>query len=190
MSVAMSLLAMLDEGPTFGLNLRNEFEARTGGVWPLNVGQVYTTLARLERDGLVRPCAADDGESHKLYQITDDGRAALTEWFRRPLDPGVPARDELVVKLIMAAGRGAREAATVIQAERKGALETLQRYTLMKREAPRDADMGWMFLLDSLIFSTEARVRWLDVCEARVSARRPIRGKAKAAAAAESEVRA
>ena len=53
MSVRQSLLALLREGPRYGALLKADFEARTGGVWPLNVGQVYTTLARLERDGLV-----------------------------------------------------------------------------------------------------------------------------------------
>src|SRR5579862_6222018 len=53
MSVRHALLALLSEGPKYGLQLREEFEANTGQVWPLNVGQVYTTLQRLERDGLV-----------------------------------------------------------------------------------------------------------------------------------------
>src|SRR6202012_3215532 len=53
MSVRHALLALLSEGPKYGLQLRQEFVARTGEVWPLNVGQVYTTLQRLERDGLV-----------------------------------------------------------------------------------------------------------------------------------------
>ena len=53
MTVRHALLALLSEGPKYGLQLRQEFEARTGGVWPLNVGQVYTTLQRLERDGQV-----------------------------------------------------------------------------------------------------------------------------------------
>ena len=53
MSVRHALLALLSEGPKYGLQLRQEFEAKTGEVWPLNVGQVYTTLQRLERDGLV-----------------------------------------------------------------------------------------------------------------------------------------
>ena len=59
MSVRHGLLALLSEGPKYGLQLREEFEARTGEVWPVNVGQVYTTLQRLERDGLVEPVEAD-----------------------------------------------------------------------------------------------------------------------------------
>ena len=61
MSVRHALLALLSEGPKYGLQLREEFEARTGEIWPLNVGQVYTTLQRLERDGLVESEGAGEG---------------------------------------------------------------------------------------------------------------------------------
>lgn len=86
MSVRHALLALLSEGPKYGLQLREEFEANTGQVWPLNVGQVYTTLQRLERDGLV---AAADSESadpgpQKAYRITGAGSAELAEWLRVP----------------------------------------------------------------------------------------------------------
>ncbi len=70
MSVRHALLALLSEGPKYGLQLRQEFEARTGEVWPLNVGQVYTTLQRLERDGLVASDGDDEGPQ-KGYRITD-----------------------------------------------------------------------------------------------------------------------
>ena len=72
MSVRHALLALLSEGPKYGLQLREEFEARTGEVWPLNVGQVYTTLQRLERDGLVESEGSDDGPQ-KVFQITESG---------------------------------------------------------------------------------------------------------------------
>lgn len=168
MSVGMSLLAILDEGETYGLRLKNEFEARTGGVWPLNVGQVYTTLARLQRDGLVEVNNDEEPESQKFYEITKEGQSLLAEWFAASSSAGTPSRDELVLKLVMVARRGRAEGARVIQSERRQAVELLQGYTRLKRDAPTDADLGWLFLLDSLIFQTEARVRWLDACEARL----------------------
>lgn len=170
MSVGMSLLAILDEGPSYGLQLRNEFEARTGGVWALNVGQVYTTLGRLQRDGLVSVDAGDGSEGQKIYSITAQGKDRLTRWFSEPTDRSAPTREELVLKLVMIARRSVDEAQPVIQAERRSAIQLLQEYTRLKREAPRAADLGWLFLLDSLIFQAEARVRWLDACEARLSA--------------------
>lgn len=170
MSVGMSLLAILEDGPSYGLQLKNEFEARTGGVWPLNVGQVYTTLQRLQRDGLVETESSDATESHKIYGLTPEGRKRLRAWFRKPATEDPPAREELVLKLVMAARRPRDDALAVVQSERRGAVQLLQQYTRLKRDAGADGDVGWMFLLDSLIFGTEARVRWLDSCEARIEA--------------------
>jgi DNA-binding PadR family transcriptional regulator len=168
MSVGMSLLTILDEGPNYGLRLKQEFEARTGGVWPLNVGQVYTTLDRLERDGLVQEVPEASVEGQKMHRITQAGHDRLKGWFERPAAAGQPPRDELVLKLVMAARHPGIDAAHVIQTERKGAVQMLQEFTQLKRDAPTDADLGWSFLVDSLIFRTEARVRWLDTCEARL----------------------
>lgn len=173
MSVGMSLLTILDEGPSYGLQLKNQFEARTGGVWPLNVGQVYTTLRRLQRDGFVEADSSDAAESQKLYAVTPAGRERLEAWFRQPAAGDPPAREELVLKLVMASRRGRAEALDVVQVERRGAVQLLQQFTRLKREAPDAADVGWLLLLDGLIFATEARVRWLDTCEARIEASEP-----------------
>src|SRR5690348_3286923 len=102
MSIRHALLALLSEGPKYGLQLRQEFETRTGEVWPLNVGQVYTTVQRLERDGLVasdRP--EDDVEAagpQKRFQITAEGSAELAGWLSTATATGAPPRDELVIK--------------------------------------------------------------------------------------------
>ena len=77
MSIRHALLALLSEGPKYGLQLRQEFEARTGEVWPLNVGQVYTTLQRLERDGLVESDDSAEEGPQKGFHITDEGEAEL-----------------------------------------------------------------------------------------------------------------
>src|SRR5437588_7213211 len=102
MSVRHALLALLSEGAKYGLQLRQEFEAGTGEVWPLNVGQVYTTLQRLERDGLVASDVSADEGPQKAFQITDDGRAELADWLRTPPDLASPPRDELVIKVLVA----------------------------------------------------------------------------------------
>ena len=77
MSVPHALLALLSEGPKYGLRLQNEFESRTGEVWPLNVGQVYTTLQRLERDGLVE---TDDGKASDRGSGTGSRPPAAARW--------------------------------------------------------------------------------------------------------------
>src|SRR3954469_12465912 len=101
MSVRHALLALLSERPKYGLQLRQEFEERTGEVWPLNVGQVYQTLQRLERDGLVESNGSEDGPQ-KRFAITPDGSDELVRWLRTPPDVVQPPRDELVIKVLVA----------------------------------------------------------------------------------------
>jgi DNA-binding PadR family transcriptional regulator len=177
MGIGMSLLAILEEGPSYGFHLKNEFERRTGGIWALNVGQVYTTLGRLQRDGLVASESTDGSDVQKMYGITEEGRQHLRAWFEEPSAVGPPSRDELLLKLVMVARRGREQAADVIQAERRSAVRLLQEYTRLKQSPSEGHDLGWVFLLDSLIFATEARVRWLDACEARLSSHAPRRDK-------------
>src|SRR5690606_12160904 len=122
MSIRHALLALLSEGPKYGLQLRHEFEARTGEVWPLNVGQVYTTLQRLERDGLVGSPMPDatgatttEGGPQKSYEITDDGRRELVGWLQTPPDDTQPPRDELLIKVLVAVGVPGVDVHDVIQ---------------------------------------------------------------------------
>ena len=77
MSVRHALLALLSEGPKYGMQLKEEYEGATGDAWPLNVGQVYTTLQRLERDGLVESNDAGDDERQRDYRITARGQGEL-----------------------------------------------------------------------------------------------------------------
>jgi DNA-binding PadR family transcriptional regulator len=165
MSVRQALLALLEQGPMYGYQLRTEFERRTGSTWPLNIGQVYTTLTRLERDGLVAEDGAD-GEGHVVYRVTDAGRGEVATWFTTPVERTQPPRDELAIKLALAVTVPGVEVGTVIQQQRSATMAALQDYTRLKQQA--GADMAWSLVLDSLVFAAEAEVRWLDHCEARL----------------------
>lgn len=167
MSVRQGLLALLDREPMYGYQLKCAFEAGTGQVWPLNIGQVYTTLARLERDGLV-VSDEPDGEGHQHYRITDIGREELRTWFSTPVRRDSPPRDELAVKLLLALGSADVAIADVIQAQRTATVEALQEYTRLKSAADPATELPWVLMLDSMLFQAEAEVRWLDVCEARL----------------------
>jgi DNA-binding PadR family transcriptional regulator len=170
MSVRQALLALLEQGPMYGYQLRTEFEKRTGSTWPLNVGQVYTTLTRLERDGLVEE-RGDDGEGHQVYAVTESGRAEVAAWFTTPVERTQPPRDELAIKLALAVTVPGVEVGTVIQQQRGATMAALQDYTRLKRrqvDPAEPADMAWSLVLDSLVFAAEAEVRWLDHCEARL----------------------
>ncbi|WP_240981892.1 MULTISPECIES: PadR family transcriptional regulator [unclassified Streptomyces] len=176
MSIRHGLLALLEHGPRYGSQLRTEFESRTGSTWPLNVGQVYTTLGRLERDGLVTQ-NGEDGAGHALYAITDAGRTELRTWFEQPVDRTSPARDELAIKLAMAVGAPGVDIREVIQSQRRHTVKAMQDYTRLKAQAlaalegtgsrERD-DVAWLLVLEQLIFQTEAEARWLDHCESRL----------------------
>lgn len=172
MSIRHGLLALLEHGPRYGSQLRTEFESRTGATWPLNVGQVYTTLSRLERDGMV----AQDGEDsagHALYAITEAGRGELRSWYEAPVDRTSPARDELAIKLAMAVGAPGVDIRAVIQSQRHHTVKAMQDYTRLKAQAltepPADRDeVAWLLVLEQLIFQAEAEARWLDHCESRL----------------------
>lgn len=169
MSVRNALLALLEQGPRYGYQLRVEFEHRTGGTWPLNIGQVYTTLARLERDGLVEGRGADD-EGHLVYGVTAAGRAEVTSWFGSPVPRSQPPREELAIKLALAVDSPGVDVGRIIQQQRSATIAALQDYTRLKRQADENepAGLAWGLVLDSLIFAAEAEVRWLDHCETRV----------------------
>jgi DNA-binding PadR family transcriptional regulator len=170
MSVRHALLALLSEGPKYGLQLRQEFEARTGEVWPLNVGQVYTTLQRLERDGLVESDGDDDGDEgpQKGFRITEAGATELDEWLRTPAEVVPPPRDELVIKVLVALTVPGVDVHDVVQTHRRHLVETMQRYTHLKGETPED-DLGLALIVDAEIFRLDAAVRWLDAADARLA---------------------
>ena len=170
MSVRQALLALLEEGPRYGYQLRAQFEQRTGATWPLNVGQVYTTLTRLERDGLVEGAGTDD-EGHVVYRITDAGRGEVATWFTTPVARTQPPRDELAIKLALAVTVPGVDVGSVIQQQRSATMAALQDYTRLKRQAAAGEgreELAWSLVLDSLVFAAEAEVRWLDHCEARL----------------------
>jgi DNA-binding PadR family transcriptional regulator len=171
MSVRQALLALLEQGPMYGYQLRSEFERRTGSTWPLNVGQVYTTLTRLERDGLVVESGAD-AEGHVVYRVTDAGRDEVATWFTTPVERTQPPRDELAIKLALAVTVPGVDVGSVIQQQRTATITALQDYTRLKWAKTPDlddpTDMAWSLVLESLVFAAEAEVRWLDHCESRL----------------------
>jgi DNA-binding PadR family transcriptional regulator len=167
MSVPHALLALLSEGPKYGLQLREEFEARTGEVWPLNVGQVYTTLQRLERDGLVESDDAGEDGPRKGYRITAGGEEALAGWLHEPPDLSSPPRDELVMKVLVAMRAPDVDVHEVIQAHRRYLVELMQQWTRIK-EDEADFDLGLALVVDAELYRLDAVVRWLDAVEGRL----------------------
>jgi DNA-binding PadR family transcriptional regulator len=186
MSIRHGLLALLERGQMYGYQLRTAFEAETGATWPLNIGQVYSTLTRLERDGLVRALPESDG-GQRPYEITDAGRADLALWFATPIERTDRPRDELAIKLALALTTPGIDVQSVVQTQRTATMRTLQQYTRLKGD---DSELPWRLVLEAMIFQAEAELRWLDHCEAAlvryspppVSAPSPVRTKQPSAA--------
>jgi hypothetical protein len=145
MSIRHALLALLSEGPKYGLQLREEFEARTGEVWPLNVGQVYTTLQRLERDGLVE---SDDAAEEGPHLSS-------------------PPRDELVMKVLVALRVPGTDARDVIQVHRRYLVQLMQQWTRLK-EDEAEFDLGLALVVDAELFRLDSVIRWLDAADGRL----------------------
>ena len=164
MSVPHALLALLADKPKFGLQLRDEFENETGSVWPLNVGQVYTTLQRLERDGLVATEGAEGPQ--RDFGITADGRAELMTWLRTPSD-APPPRDELVIKMLVALRVPDVNVRELVQLHRRQVVEAMQRFTRQQAEVADD-DLAMALALDAQLFRLEGVIRWLDMADARI----------------------
>lgn len=163
MSIKHGLLALLKNGPAYGYQLRTAFEESTGSNWPLNIGQVYTTLSRLERDDLVEALPESD-QGQRPYRITNHGETALAAWFSTPVTANDRARDELAIKLSLALATAHIDISAIVQTQRTATIQSIQEYTRLKRQAAKD-DIAWLLVIDSMIFRAEAEVRWLDHCE-------------------------
>jgi len=166
-SVRHALLALLSEGPNYGLQLRQEFEARTGEIWPLNVGQVYTTLQRLERDGLVESDDSAENGPQNVFRITPAGERELSTWLTTPPDMTAPPRDELVIKVLTAVRVPGVEVHDVIQVHRRYVVELMQQWTRLK-EDEADFDLSFALVVDAELFRLDAVVRWLDTADGRL----------------------
>jgi len=167
MIVRHALLALLSEGPKYGFQLAQEFEAGTGEMWPLNTGQVYTTLQRLERDDLVETDDSVEEGPQNSYRITESGRVELEQWLHTPPDTSRPPRDELVIKVLVALRIPGVDAVELTQSYRRHVVEAMHQYTRLKEEA-HEHDIGLLLVADAEIYRLDSVIRWLDAAEARI----------------------
>ena len=166
MSIKHGILALLRDRPGYGYQLRAAFEESTAATWPVNIGQIYTTLGRLERDGLVAK-TGEDAEGHVVYEITADGVTELSAWFERPITATDRPRDELAMKLALAVTVPGVDVAALVRRQRGYAQSTLQELTRRKLRA--DAPhLAWSLVLEAQIFQAEAEIRWLNHVEGQV----------------------
>jgi DNA-binding PadR family transcriptional regulator len=171
MGLREGLLCILVRGDAHGYRLKSELEVATGDTWQVNIGQVYTTLQRLERDGLVESTESK-GDGRVVYAVTDLGRDEVRAWLATPVDLAASGRDEISLKVLMAMVCGVTDPRRVIEKQRGATMTLLQDYTTLKADDSRD-DLAWQLYLDRLILSAEAELRWLERVEARLEVMPP-----------------
>lgn len=169
MTVRQGLLAVLTSGPQHGYQIKTNFESTTGGIWKLNVGQVYTTLDRLERDGMV---AVDASNESKIYSLTTSGENELTRWWQPGEANETPPRDELMLKVLSALVQGPEHALEVVTSHRAALTSLLQHRRSQMRGDDSNGNLGRRLVNDALLLRAESDLRWLDICELRILAAR------------------
>ena len=168
-----AFLALLARAPAHGYELKQAFDDLFGGVWPpLNVGQIYTTLGRLERDGLVRGVQIEQAHrpDKKVYEPTPAGRAALEEWIDEPV-AGARLKDEFFLKLVLARTAGlnsGHDPAALIERQRRRYLQDLRQLNELAARADAAGNRAAALLAEGAILHLQADVRWLDLCEAEI----------------------
>lgn len=175
MAVREGLLVLLGEQPRHGYELKTEFERRTGTLWQLNTGQIYTTLERLRRDGLVEPASVDDAppsndERRRTYRLTALGEEAARGWLGAETGDDPPPRDELVMKILLAAHGRPADALAVVDAHRHRLLARLQQLRQRRRSNGDHTPLADRLCDDVLVVRVEADLRWLDLCTDRLRA--------------------
>lgn len=168
--VQRALLALLWERPRHGYELHDLFEAAVAGHWELNSGQIYSSLERLARDGLLVEDAVErgGGPDKRMWALTDAGRRELAIWFSAPVPREYRLRDEFYLKLMLAIVTQADRPRRVLQVQRRELFQELHDLTARRNAADPARELASILLLDSAIMHTEAELRWLDMVEARL----------------------
>lgn len=167
MDNALILLGLTSVAPSYGYDLKQTYDRYFGLKKPLAFGQVYATLARMARDGLVAACGteAGGGPDRRRYEITEAGRDRLSEWMAAPDLPSGTLQSNLFAKLVVALLSG-HDAAHVLDRQRARHMEQMRALT----QAKQTADLMHVLLYDHALFHIEADLRWMDLTAARLDA--------------------
>ncbi|WP_461026584.1 PadR family transcriptional regulator [Streptomyces sparsus] len=165
MSISHTLLGLLESGPSHGYDLKRTFDERFGHDRPLHYGQVYSTMSRLLKNGLVEVdgIEAGDGPERKRYAITDAGITDVQQWLQRPEKPEPYLQSVLYTKVVLALLTG-RDAAELLDNQRGEHLRLMRELTRRKR----GGDLADQLICDHALFHLEADLRWLELTAARL----------------------
>ena len=168
MSIKHAILGLLAEAPGHGYDLRAAFETQLAPQSRLNYGQVYTTLERLQRDGLVANEVVSQTErpDKKVYSVTDRGRGELAEWLTQPSKLELDLRNETYLKIMLARRLEGFDPLETIAIERRACLERMHEVAQARAKTGSSAEpFGTRVLLDLALLRLEAFSKWLERCE-------------------------
>lgn len=160
------LLALLAKAPHHGYELKQSFEDLLGGTWLLNIGQVYTTLGRLEDDGLIEPTVVPQDllPDRKVYSLTELGQKELSRWLEEPVVGLIRLREEVFLKIVAQGLADPKAALTLLVSQREEYIEASAQIARRRAEAGLPPATG--LILDGLLLRLEADLQWLDEAEA------------------------
>ncbi|PJE97510.1 PadR family transcriptional regulator [Streptomyces carminius] len=162
----LPLLALLAAGPAHGYELKQALEKLLGAAYPQpNVGQIYVTLGRLEKAGLIEgeDVSQSARPNKRIYRLTEAGREAVLAWFEEPTDePRV--RDEFFMKLALAPRTGLADQLTLINKQRRQYLNTMRALSRLAAAEDRDNRVAQL-LIEGAILHLQADLDWLERCQ-------------------------
>jgi DNA-binding PadR family transcriptional regulator len=164
MSLKYGILGLLAEQPLHGYEVKTRYETLFGGTRELNIGQVYTTLQRLERDGLVGEVGERGDRGKQRYGLTDAGTSALWDWLEDAEDEPQQLRQEIYLKLLLISRLANGNLEGLLVRQRRVYLQRLKDLSELERRARREARHDLVLLVQGAILHTEADLKWIDVC--------------------------
>ncbi len=162
MSLKYGVMGLLAEEPLHGYEVKNRFEAMLGGTWEVNIGQIYTTLQRLERDGLVRPAGPRGDRGKLLYELSPEGRKALDEWLAKPDSGPQQLHEDIYVKLLLATRLANGDLAQLLGRQKRAYLQRLRDLNRLEERARREGRIDLARLVRGALLHTEADLKWVD----------------------------
>jgi len=162
LSLKYGVLGLLTEGPLHGYEVKNRFEAMLGGTWEVNIGQIYTTLQRLERDGLVRPAGPRGDRGKQTYELSDEGRHAVEGWLDEAESGPQTLHEDIYVKLLLAVRLANGDLKSLLARQKRAYLQRLRDLNRLEERARRDDRIDLARLVRGALLHTEADLKWID----------------------------
>jgi DNA-binding PadR family transcriptional regulator len=175
MSLKFGILGLLAEQPLHAYAVKARFEDLLGGSWEVNIGQVYTTLQRLERDGLVEPAEPRGDRGRLPYRLTEVGSKALATWLAEPESEPQQLREEIYLKLLLAARVADGDLPTLLARQRRVYLQRLKDLAAVEEQARSQGRDDLALLYQGALLHTEADLKWVDACAQATRTRKDTR---------------